>query len=479
MEVDYGACVSLTNATPYRWRKGYSHSYQTHNWKQWPKYIEPGETFSNNPSQKNGAHGHDTAAEVAYHLEGTDRPVSFMVQYRKGRHHNTWIRFLEDLETSNLPKNSEFDLGHRKMPDGQVFILAGKEGDFISTNGPEAWMQSMMDDIGDVPLSEIVMGRSHHAGSYKSDLTGTGATVSNTRCQGETLYKQLRDGGARVLDVRTLMETNGPRKMDFYEWHGTEANIVGWTGSLGASFEEMMEAVNKFNDEFPGELIIFDIHQDAVLRQDKDFWSETIDDDHRNFAYAALLKGLKHRIALPPSDDYTKLPVKDFIGNGTSAVIVRIAQGWVDKDGEEDFPGPSEGFVTTRNFPIQSKWSDTSDYHHLYTNQLFHLRKARGGPTTPGGRSPRVLYDAQWIMTLQDIANIIPAISIMGLARDYLWGGAVRELWSGLTVDQYPSWLTVDAIEGSEFKALIMAMNRCFVARGCGDWADKERSRTG
>lgn len=467
----FDTCITLTNATPYRWRKGFSHSYQMDRWARWPDFIEPGEAFTNAVRHKVGLYHKDTAAEVVYHLEGTDRPTSFMVEFRKGGKHKIWVRFLEELETANLPKGAEIDLGWHKRPDGQFFLLAGKEGDFISTNGPDGWMQSMMEDIGDVSLAEIVMGRSHHSGSYVSDVVRL-AQTGTTQCQTKDISHQLREGGVRVMDMRLARWWDKAGKSLFYEVHG--AMLGGWHGSRGATYDEIIEAINKFNDDVPGELIIFDVHAEAFVYKEYDYLKLKASD--RADFYDFLKQKLKHRLELPETEDYTKLPVKDFIGDGKSAVIIRIDQSWIDKDGADSFPGAHEGFVTSANFPLISRWSDTDSIERLREDQLSNMRKHRQGPTDLK-RKPRTFFDMQWLLTLQGLSNFAPQWSVVQLNRREAWVSLFHHAWSAFTVDQYPSWLTVDAVREGEFKSIVMAMNKCFVARACGDWTKKERPR--
>jgi hypothetical protein len=272
---DHRTCITLTNATPYRWRKGFSHDYQMQGWDKWSEFIEPGETFCNAVGHGRGYYRQDTAGEVAYHLEGTEHPMSFMVEFRKGHSHHIWIRFTEELETGTLSKETELNLEFRSAPDGQYFLLAGKEGDFISNNGPDGWMQSMMDDIGDVPLSEIVLGRTHHTASYHSENFGL-AVKEVAQCQTTHIHEQLREGGVRVMDMRLAKweKDNGPPK--YIEVHGV--TILGkWHGVKSASYDEMIEAINEFNDEVPGELIIFDVHEAAFSYYEEEWFEHEKD----------------------------------------------------------------------------------------------------------------------------------------------------------------------------------------------------------
>lgn len=459
-----------SNATPYRWRRGYIHSYQMQNWhkKKWPEYIEPGQVLSFYAMQSASWSPENTAAEAAYHIEGTERPMSFMVEYRRGKDRRPWIRFLEDLEAANNPKGSEIDLGIRAIPNGVGFILAGKEGDFVTNNGPAAWMHSMLDDIGDLPLRQIIMGRSHHAGMYKMDKQGFG-TNTNSKTQIQDIYSQLHDGGVRVLDVRAMRVQHGSGYR-FHECHGTDT-LDGWSGGIGASFDEMIDQINRFNDDYPGELIIFDLHAaEAWARVDgskglKPSWPK-LNATGRLQLYETLKK-LNHRISLPAGVDHTTLPLRTFIGDGKSVVIVRVCKSWIEKDGPESFPGAEEGYLTRWELPFRPIWSETGDSDVLMAHQFKWLRKHRPYPGA-------FALDMQWILNKLSVDNIISPSSILELSNG-LWGKAFRDLWGVLTRNQFPNWITVDGIHGTEFKGLIMSANKCFAAGRCGDWAREER----
>ncbi|KAI9167574.1 Chromatin remodeling factor mit1 [Paramyrothecium foliicola] len=444
------AVVNLVNATPYRWRRGYIHSYQIPRWKKdWPEYIDVGESaevsakvFVDGPSK-------DTAGEVVYHLEGTSKPMSFMVEYRKGKKHQFWIKFLDDLETIRSPKHSELNLGLQRDPGGIGFVLAGKEGDFISNDPPISWMQAQLPLIGHLPLREIVMPMSHHAGLWKSvKRIGFGMPI-NTQTHNAKLDDQIINSGVRVLDVR-------PAKFDgdWREGHGTKLAGV-WHGVLGAKLEEMIDIVNKFCDEHPGELFIWDVHPTHAWNGDRNF--RGLDDWDRWYLYRTF-KRLKHRVSVPDNEDLTAWPLNRFIGNKTSAVLVRFDESWT---ANKYFPGGAEGFVTNASFPLSHRWSETGSASKMAADQLKHLRASRPG------RGSR-LFRSDWLLTQVGVKAVLPQESIRTLAGA-AWRALYRELWQGVTGETYPNWIAMDAMHGNELKAMVMAMNHCLVAKRCGD----------
>ncbi|CAG9943416.1 unnamed protein product [Clonostachys rosea f. rosea IK726] len=390
-ELDYksGQCIKMINATPYRWRKGYYHSYRVNAWgDRWPEYIEPGESIAVLARPTNNGlfdSFEDSAAEVAYHIEGTGKPMSFMLEFRSGNPHYPWIRLLDDLEVMNHHKGAEFNLGARISP-------------FRACHGA------------------------------------------------------LRDGT--------------------------------WWGTLGEWFDELIEQTNQFNEDYPGELIIWDFHPTEAFRYGgrwggKGKGGNEWTFEERDYGYLSgegraefleSLKALNHRVVLPEDVDITKVPLNKFINSKDKkpAVIIRVDERWLWDMDPEDWPGPSEGFVTNREFPMTSTWSEKERIEDVAEHQLRRLDEVEVSRTSQ-------VYDMQWLQTLVGIDAIWPlGVSLISMANE-AWDAALKDLFNALTPDRYPNWLTVDAIKNSELKTLVMAMNHCFVLDRCGDWVNERR----
>ncbi|CAM1500679.1 Fc.00g098410.m01.CDS01 [Cosmosporella sp. VM-42] len=457
--IDMDNYITLINATPYRWRKGYSHSYQVFHWDDWPEYIEPGESFRY-LSSLHGPHSGDSAGEVAYHLEGTKKPMSFMVERRKGKNHDTWIRFLEDLETKGNGKLSEHNLGHQGVYGSANFIIAGTEGGFYSTEPPTAWMQSLLPEIGKQSLREIVMPRSHHAGLWKANHLFSHGKQGNTAAQSRDLKFQLTQGGSRVLDIRPNFH-----KGKIWEGHGTFF-MNQWCGTLGATLDDMIDTINEFQKKNPGELIIWDVHpKDAWWVEDTHgipHWKHHgMREEDREFLYKTFKK-LENRLRVPENEDITEWPLERFIGGKTSGVLIRVGESWAEED---IFPGGKEGFISPRNFPYSHHWSDTSDNGEMFNDQLEYLAKARP-------RRDSMVYHADWILTQQDTAVLGYEASIPELNLK-AWTGLYKEFWDRVDENTYPNWIAMDGIQSTELSALVVAINYCLVAKRCGELGGK------
>lgn len=446
--------ITLVNATPYRWRRGYNHTHQVITWSRWPEYINPGESFQIRAAVGNVWIPANSAAEVAYHLEGTTKPMSFMVKYLSGVPHQTSIEYLEEFKTIADDKGSEHNLGWSKYPGGVGFVVSGVEDHFYAAEAPIPWMQTMIEMIGDLPLREISMVRSHNAGMYKSTGTVGFGNKFATQTQKKRVFDQLHLGGARVLDLRTAMSGS-----KFYTGHG--AFVLGsWNGQLGASFDEIIDDVNRFNDMYPGELIIIDMHSFETWNAKKRFRALNVKE--REAALNAL-KRLRHRAVVPDDEDLTTWKLNKFVGSGTSSVIVRINSSWL-ADGTR-FPGGTEGFVTEVNFPANGHWSNTGDSHKLVADQLAILPMARPSRAAP-------VYNADWIITLQGAAAAIPIWSLPEIAG-MAWRDVYHQFWDAMTDITYPNWITLDDVSHEGGKTLVMAINQCLAARKCGQLSGK------
>ncbi|UKZ46462.1 hypothetical protein TrVGV298_000665 [Trichoderma virens] len=456
--------ITLINATPYEWQRGYIHDYQMPNWEEdFPQLIYPGESVSvlTQPRKISG-NWEDSAAEVVYHLVGTSEPMSFMVKFNNRGSSSLKVEFLDALSSMNNAMRSVHQFEITKFPGGgSAFILAGEEGDFITNDPPIGWMQAMFPELKDKPLREIVLGMSHHSGLW-SDHRDIGlASAPNTQTQSVHLREQLGNGGIRVLDFRPLKIGD-----EFRETHGmiTKDPVSGvmFQGSEGATLSEMIQTVNEFNREYPGELIIWDVHSHDAWNKDYEFRKLSDSREDRVALYNQFL-ALENRIDIPNDvEDVSKCPLSRFIGNKTSAVLIKFDERWRLND-LDVFPGKHQGFITRRTFPLTHPWSNTNNVHELAADQVATFRKVRPVPQNP-------ITIADWVLTLKGLQ--FTRDSILQLAA-VAWRSLFEDLWPATTSDSYPNWISVDNVRGNQHKTLVMAMNHCLVAKKCGDLSGK------
>ncbi|RSL66912.1 hypothetical protein CEP54_003453 [Fusarium duplospermum] len=467
--------ITLINATPYSWYRGHIHSYQMISWElNWPKLIEPGQTVRVTSSVEHMAPW-DAGGEVVYHLEGVSKPASFEIRRRTPRNkdyvfkgdlpNEISVRYLENLSTTNTPKGTVKKLRWQDWPGTSQWILAGKEGDFISDDTGPGWMQENIDQIGKIPLRELAVPRSHHAGMYKlGEVFGFGS-IYNTLTQYKDLTYQMKEGGVRVIDIRPFLNY-GKKGYKVYESHGS---IVGgkWHGGLGVSLEDMINQVNDFNDKYPGELIIWDIHPNQALVRHPDGLVEKMSEGHRAVMYKEF-KRLRHRVQVPDHGDLTMWPLEKFVANQTSGVLIRAHRDW-RKD--ESWPGGARGFVTEDSFPVHQIWANSADATGLVKATIKDLKERKTKRTS-------TLFFADWILTKKGFDNVLGTKFIAQMAV-MAYKAMFYELWESLSRDRYPNWIATDGIQSSESKTFAMVINHCLAAGRCGKIKPSRKKRYG
>jgi len=177
------------------------------------------------------------------------------------------------------------------------------------------------------------MPGSHDAGM--SEFTGAyGGLPHNTITQSVPLYNQLLNG-ARYFDIRPINHAKG-----FRSGHFTKT-ATGAMGATGRSIDNIVKDINKFNQEFPGELILLDINHD-MNGKDKytPFGDGTWQELYR------VLNQIEDLWVAPPTEllsDLTAVPLSTFITPGSkSAVLLRLP---------DEAPVPDTGISNTMRKP--------------------------------------------------------------------------------------------------------------------------------
>ncbi|KAG6208796.1 hypothetical protein E4U35_008069 [Claviceps purpurea] len=461
--------ISLINATPYRWHMTYNSSYGLMEWDlNWPPYISPGESVT--LRARNLPHllrpNKDAAGEVTYELEGTRQPMSFQVQYRSGTHHEVFVQFRDQLKTLSNEVNSVHNLGLSPYPGGVGFMLAGKEGDFISNGAPKQWMQSQLAEIGDLPLRSIALTRSHNSGMWLPMHRIGFETAENVLTQSRSVYEQVSNGGVRVIDYHPMLTKNGRFIASTGYWLGPR-----YQGMKGPYLRIMIDQLNRFMYESPGELFIWDLsHEDARSRR-RHF--KMLNDADVELLREEL-KIIKHRANLRFRDkeDITFWPLKDFISPehkdlGQSTVIIRVPSEWAKKG---NFSA-EEGFVSEENFPIGSHPIRTDKVDMFVKEQVVSLTEAR--PSRTAG-----MYNMNWFLTtgVLQAYNLGKALGVVPFLLERnreAWRTLYNQSWYAMSDTTYPNIITMNNVHGGSLKAMVMVINKCFVARRCGSLGGK------
>lgn len=256
------------------------------------------------------------AAEANYAIENSPTPAQFTVRARQNGGKRIEVQYQDTMASLNNPQNSLINLGF--IHDGAVsFILSGTDtSNYVGTNPPTAWMQAILPTIGSKLIRDIVMPESHDAGA--SELTWQWMGVPhNTQTQSVHMYTQLLNG-ARWFDVRPVYY-----KGFWYTGHFSPSVGKNHVGATGRTIEHIINDINRFTSEHPGELIILDLTHD----QNIDKWWAPLEPREWQALYAELykIKDLWHSSPDSLPQDLTTVPINAFISPGSkSAVVIRI-----------------------------------------------------------------------------------------------------------------------------------------------------------
>ncbi|KAM3511398.1 hypothetical protein MY11210_004948 [Beauveria gryllotalpidicola] len=454
-----GFYVGLVNGTPYRWKrigKKFKDVDSALLSKLFREDIQPGEpltVYVRTWSQK-------AEALIKYELVGTSEKTWFKLRISPGRPHQVTVEYGGALETvaagDEGKRGSIVDLGVDRGVSCATFYLTGSEGRFLSNDAPANWMHTMMEEIGNYTLRDVMLPRSHHAGMYTLDDSMGLGNRANTFTQDFSVYDQLKVGGVRVIDSRPVLKRKSNK---VHESHGSK--VAGlYHGTLGVSHDSMIDQINRFNDDYPGELIIIDV-DGREMRGDKHFNQL----DAAGVAHIVeSFKRLKHRAVLVPGEDIARIPLSRFIGDGQSAVVIRMEEHRIRNLPGEGYPGATQGFVTSDELPYHKHWSNMKKLGRMVKDQIGRLSDYKDG-------SFRKLYASDFLLTQKGI-DVLFGAPIREINEE-VWRMLVGVFWPFFHKDVYPNWIAMDSIRGSELRGIAMAVNECLVAKRCGKLGDR------
>ncbi|KAF4548363.1 Glucan 1,3-beta-glucosidase-like protein 1 [Elsinoe fawcettii] len=276
---DNGGVMFLTlfNGSPYTWKRASnSNSYQIDaepgfvKWHEAFVDIPPGESLTVPTifAQGAGISIVDDRAEIYYSLEGTDKKFYVYAhvetkQSPKWRidiiHSNLPTKDVANGATVNLPMPAD-DTQGRSVQWG----LVGSESfGYWSVNPPVTWMRDTLSIIGERKVKHICMPGSHDAGISLINGKTLASNQDNTQTQILDIYRQLVRG-SRFFDIRPCLGNGGKHMLCHYT-----QDVGGFSqGANGQSVSELIADVNNFMRDYPGELVILDINNEAGFNTD-------------------------------------------------------------------------------------------------------------------------------------------------------------------------------------------------------------------
>lgn len=447
-----GGDVNLVNFTPYDWNLTYSHSYQM-TWQP-PAIIPAGANYKQYVEYSKWPDDGDCAAEAIYELVGSPVAASFTMQARQTHGKRIQIQYNNDLTSLGSPENSLIDLGFDW--DGAVLFLLSGDGTtpYISSNPPAAWMQASLPTIGDKTLREISMPLSHDSGMSEIKHGPWLGVWRNTCTQTATVLQQLQYG-ARWFDIRPFLRDG---KWFTGHFSSSTPNDSHFVGGAGRSIDDIVQDINNFASQNPGEFIVLELTHEIIHDKSKPIehhWNISFSDSNWLDLYDKLA-GI-NQLWTPSNDifnslpsDLTSVPMSTFIQPGSkSAVIIRIPDNAPAAKGDK-----AKAFIHENRLVWTGSYSDTNDPAYLERDQLAKLVSDRPSRDHPPHRSTYTIT--------QNVAQVLDAAnwktSIVGQsyrAHRVLLG----DLWDHLSRDTYPNLIEIDNLHNSQVAAMCMAIN--------------------
>ena len=483
MEPEYAATttreyITIVNLTPHPFILESTHQYQMDGW-DWDS-IPPGKSRQNMAEQTGrvDANPVDTNGEAYYRIGDTGKKF----QVRATTH-------IPDT----YPRRVVFDLtgmgkGQReyKVPEQEtsvtLVITGSNDYGFITSLsfGPGNWMNALKEVIKDRPLRHVVMPGSHDSGMSK--LTGailTGATSSNTQTQGLSTYDQLRMG-ARWFDLRVqTVHQVVPKCCDNYEFwttHISDERAEVPIGQSGEHLDEVVDNINKFTSENPGEVIILQFRYLIGIRKVPSlgpiYWETKQKDE-----FFDKLRRINNRCGNIPTESKLGLTEKILtdrtVGSlmssngGKGCVFIFLNTAHLSNIAETDRVARSDGIYDRGDLPWSDGWPNKEDTKAVAEFNVNRWAEARGD-----------VLVSQWLSTPNVLTSTfsysVQAIAVLPTNPTLYWRGV-----PDMSPTAFPNVIMVDYIGqllmneqrweelGAELYTLAIGLNLYMLSENC------------
>ncbi|KAL5340274.1 PLC-like phosphodiesterase [Aspergillus crustosus] len=463
--------VTIVNLTPHRFKLDSSHSYQmdTFDWGD----IPSGRSRQNIAHYKQGATVNqvDTNGEAYYSIEGTSK--KFVVRKTTNIPSDHPRRTIIDLTGMGLGQREYLD-SRAEVPVTLVITGSDSHGFIASlSHGAGNWMKGIYDVIKDRPLQHIVMPGTHDSGmsTISGEIVSIGSEA-NTQTQALNIYDQLR-AGARWFDLR-IITVHQDNTDDYAFWvaHVNDENSFIPIGNTGESLTAVINEINQFTAENPGEIVLFKVRYLVGIKRVPGGtidWDNTITEN-----FFTELKKINNRCPnLDTNVKFQQQPASYFMdqNNGAGCVLFLLKGDNLP----EGVPRSSvaDGLYPQEQMDVTDHWSELSESQPVAEDQVSTWSAInRAEPFT----DDKFLI-SQWLVSadaLQTTALTIQNIAIMPTNPALYWAGV-----NGMSPTKWPNVLLVDYIGvvirdqfswnqlSAELYTLAIGMNLYMVSENC------------
>lgn len=474
--------ITIVNLTPHRFvlNKGATHSYQMDifDWDDIPQ----GRSRQNiaKYTSKVGKNPVDDNGEAYYSIQGTNK--KFMVRATTHIPDDYPRRTVFDLSGMGLGQREYSDPG-KESPVTLVITGSDSYGFTASLrHGPGNWMKGIYNVIKDRQVQHLFLPGTHDAGMSRisGNLASLGSSP-NTQTQGISIYDQLR-AGSRLFDLRvgTVHNASDTSKYGYWILHVNNERADVAIGNTGEALDEVIQEVNQFTAENPGEIVFFRVRYLIGIRNIPSFgpiyWTADMVNE-----FFGKLKGVNNRCGnLDMNTKFNKQKASYFMdqNGGNGCVLFLLDTGNLNDNVPHDSIG--DGIYKTDRLDVWDNWSNMADTAKVANDQTTKWKTV--------GRSGDFNNDqfliGQWIisadpftttaLTIEQIAiqPTNPALYWMGLNNMSPEAFPTVALvdYIGVVVDGRHSWDQLSA----EMYTLAVGMNLYMISENCD--ISKQRS---
>lgn len=465
--------ITIVNLTPYRFRfrKDLSNQCQIDG------------DFGDVPA------GHARQMRAQYDIKGSVRVDDNADYYFDvvGTNHRFHIKATQNDKEKYYYRTiwdmSEWGLGYKefKNPDAEVavnFVITGSEeyGYYTSmdwASSPQGWMGALRPVIKDRQLRHVVMPGTHDSGMGRWTHSWFGVPA-NTQTQGLNFYEQLV-AGARWFDLRVIEYRDSDQ--EYLAAHVND-ELSGYAiGGAGESLEDIINGINKFTTETPGEAIFLWVRylnrlSNALVGHKADTRLMKIWFDK----FKLINNRCKSFSASPTME---KRNISEFMDNngGKGCVIIIFDTG---KDIEPDAPKSltEEGIYEPSYLNRYDHWSETNNDHYLVSNQIGEYSDTRISTEDRDNGRDQLLI-SQWLLTPESLDVVFgPPLdrNALNYANQLLYFFGVNAMspegypsvimvdyFGAMYADDYGSW----DVRDPSLRTLVIGLNLYMASQNC------------
>ncbi|OAA72288.1 LysM domain-containing protein [Cordyceps fumosorosea ARSEF 2679] len=468
--------ITIVNLTPHRFvlDKGATHSYQMDifDWDDIPQ----GRSRQNvaKYTSKAGKNPVDDNGEAYYSIQGTNK--KFMVRATTHIPDDYPRRTVFDLSGMGLGQREYSDPG-KEAPVTLVITGSATYGFAASLrHGPGNWMRGLYDVIKDRPLRHLFLPGSHDAGMSRisGNLVSLGS-APNTQTQGITIYDQLR-AGSRLFDLRVGTVHNATNTAQYGYWilHVNDERADVAIGNTGEALDEVIQEVNRFTAENPGEIILFRVRYLIGIRNIPSFgpiyWTADMVNE-----FFGKLRGVNDRCGGLDAGGTTfdKQPASYFMDrNGGRGCVLFLLDTSNLQDGVPH-DAVADGIYRTEALPVWDNWSNLPDTQKVAEDQTAKWKTV----SRAGAFANDQFLIGQWIISADPLTTTAltieqmavqptnPALYWMGLnaMSPEVFPTVALVDYVGVVVDGRHAWDQLSA----ELYTLAVGMNLYMISENC------------